>query len=118
MPSASLDRRESTLEDPHHPIIEEPWQYRIAEFRYLTGIDGDVPCIDLHLVNGDSKRRLRFSRPQDLVIERGCFPEPTGGMVILDTSARQMEGMNVQVTDREGTRGAITFWAESVTALA
>lgn len=35
-------------------------------------------------------------------------------MVILDCSARQLDGLSVRVTDMESTRGALSFWAESV----
>jgi hypothetical protein len=108
------DPARQPMNEPHHPILEKPWQYRIAEFRYSNGADGSEPFIDLYLVRESTHRRLRFLRPRDLVIEEGCFPEPTGGMVILDSHARQLEGMNVRVTDCEGTRGGLSFWADSV----
>lgn len=109
-----IDPAWKLMKDPHHPILEKPWEYRIVEFRYSTGTDGGVPFIDLHQFRETTQRRLRFLRPKDLVIEEGCFPEPTGGLVILNSRARQLEGMNVRVADCEGTRGALSFWADSV----
>lgn len=103
--------------DPEHPIIERPWLYSIAEFRYHVGLDGSEPYIDLTLERDSATRRLRFWSPQDLQIEEGCFPAPTGGMKILDVSKRQLDGIGVHVSDFEGTRGAVTFWAREVTDL-
>ncbi len=103
--------------DPAHPIIESPWLYSIAEFRYYVGRDGTEPFIDLVLERESVSRRLRFWSPQDLRIEEGCFPTPTGGMAILDVSKRRLNGLRVLVTDFEGTRGSILFWARDVVDL-
>ena len=103
--------------DPAHPIIERPWLFSIAEFRYHVGLDGTEPFIDLILKRDSVTRRLRFWSPQDLQIEEGCFPAPTRGMEILDVSKRQLDGIRVHVTDFEATRGSITFWARDVVDL-
>jgi hypothetical protein len=103
--------------DPEHPIIERPWLYSIAEFHYHVGLDGSEPYIDLILECDSATRRLRFWSPTDLQIEEGCFPAPTRGMQILDVSKRQLAGIGVYVSDFEGTRGAITFWARAVVDL-
>jgi hypothetical protein len=103
--------------DRQHPIIESPWLYSIAEFRYHAGLDGTEPFIDLVLRRESVSRRLRFWSPCDLQIEEGCFPAPTGGLAILDVTERQLDGLRVLVTDYEGTRGSITFWARSVVDL-
>jgi len=102
--------------DPHHPIIERPYEYAIADLRYHMGLDGSEPFLDVTLVRGDTTRRLRFLSPQDLRIERG-FPEPTGGMVILDVRGRQLDGVQVEVADWEASHGAITFYARDVVNL-
>lgn len=102
------------MDDKYHPIIDRPWEYELSELRYRVGLDGTTPCIDLTLQRGATTRRLRFTFPQDLQIEQGCFPQPTHGMVILDVRDRQLSDIGVQVTDREGTRGALTFWAKEV----
>ena len=103
--------------DPDHPIIESPWLYSIAEFHYHVGIDGTEPFIDLILERDSVTRRLRFWSPQNLQIEEGCFPAPTGGMEIFDVSNRQLDGLRVRVTDFENTRGSITFWAREAVDL-
>ena len=100
--------------DPDHPIIDSPWEYSIAEFRYHVGLDGTEPFIDLILERDALTRRLRFWSPQDLQIESGCFPHATGGMAILDVRKRQLDGLRIHVTDFEGTKGAITFWARDI----
>lgn len=103
--------------DHELPIIEKPWLYSIAEFRYHVGLDGSEPYIDLTLQRDSVTRRLRFRFPQNLQIEEGCFPAPTGGMKILDVRKGQLDGIGVHVSDFEGTRGAITFWAREVADL-
>lgn len=104
--------------DPKHPIIERPWDYQILRFCYHNDPDDwRESYIDLTLGRGAVVRRLRFLAPQDLEIERGCFPQPTGGMCILDVRHRQMEEIGVRVADFEASRGAVTFWAREVVDL-
>lgn len=103
--------------DPNHPIIDRPWEFSIVELRYCAERNGAESFIDLVLERESLCRRLRFWSPQQLEIEEGCFPDPTGGMVILDVSARQLNGLGVWVTDLEGTRGSVTFWARDVVDL-
>jgi hypothetical protein len=104
--------------DPDHPIIERPWEYQILLFCYHHDPDDwRNSYIDLSLGRGTTVRRLRFLGPQELQIERGCFPQPTGGMCILDVRHRQLEGIGVRVADFEASLGAVTFWAREVTDL-
>ncbi len=103
-------------DDPHHPILDRPYEYEIADLRYHVGLDGSEPFLDLTLVLGPTSRRLRFWSPQNLAIEPG-FPASTGGMVILDIRARQLDGLNVQVADWEASNGTITFFARDVVEL-
>jgi hypothetical protein len=99
--------------EPHHPIIERPYEYAIADLRYHMGVDGSEPFLDLTPVHGETTRRLRFLSPQNLQIEAG-FPSPTGGMVILDIRGRQLDGLGVEVVDWEASKGTITFFAREV----
>ena len=100
--------------EPDHPIIDKPWQYDIAEFRYHVDLeDLRGSFIDLHLRRGTVIRRPRFVGPQNLKIETG-FPQATGGMCILDIRKRQWDGLAVEVADFEATSGAITFVARNV----
>ena len=72
--------------------------------------------LDLRLEKNGLIRSLRFWCPKNLKIEEG-FPQPTGGMQILDVSSRQLEGVAVEVSDFESSWGAITFMARSVADL-
>jgi hypothetical protein len=101
--------------DPDHPIIERPWEYAIRSLCYHNDPEGwHTSHLDLTLVRGDTIRRLRFLAPQGFAVEKGCFPQPTGGMCILDVRHRQLEDIGVRVADIEATRGAVTFWAREV----
>ncbi len=102
--------------DPQHTIIDRPHEFRIGTLHYHVGLDGQESHLDLHLHRGDEVRRLRFYSPQDIEIEKG-FPLPTGGMVILDVTGRQMEGLRVRVADFEASWGSITYWAREVVDL-
>lgn len=104
-------------EERHHPIIARPWEYEIVglDFAREPGKSAGK-YIDLTLSRGAEVRRLRFFEPTSISIEEG-FPSRTGGMRILDTSARQLEGIGVQVTDVEGSHGALRFFASSVIEL-
>lgn len=99
--------------DPDHPIVDRPWQHAIAALHYHVGLDGGEPYLDLDLERDGVVRRLRFWSPQRLQIDDG-FPRPTHGMVILDVRRRQLEGLNVWVTDFEASSGKISFWAREV----
>ena len=104
----------SIPEDPQHPILDRAWEYRIDSFHFE--VDHEEPnssFLDIAFRKNGSVRKLRFLAPRDLEIEKG-FPAPTGGMMILDVSSRQLEGVGVQVVDREASHGAVTFLAREV----
>ena len=104
-------------DEPDHSIIERPYQYRIIEMVYHVDLEHRLDSyIDLTLVKGSTTRWLRFWGPQGLQIEEG-FPDPTGGMKIIDISKRQWQHLGVAVLDFEASHGAITFWAKDVTDL-
>jgi hypothetical protein len=97
-----------------HAIIKNPWEYRIVQFNYNSySPDHSEHYIDIWLQKDRELRKLRFLFPRQLKIEEG-FPRPTMGMEILDVSHRQMENINVQVSDFENSNGAVTFYAKSV----
>jgi hypothetical protein len=100
-------------DSPDHEIIENPWEYRIVRLDYQR--DPDKPCdafLDLTFSKAESVRRLRFLRPKNLLIGEG-FPDHTAGLVILDISNRQLEGLRVEVANFENSPG-ITFYAAEV----
>lgn len=102
--------------DPPHPIVERPWEYKIIGLNYQFPRDETPSFLDLTLCKGSIVRRLRFLHPRELTIERG-FPIHTGGLLISDGSARQWEGVGVRVHDFELTHGAVEFWAAEVSEL-
>ena len=93
-------------------MIQRPHEYSIVEFTYVSFRDGGEAYIDLGLTKGDSLRRLRFHGPQELQITRG-FPN-SSGLVILDVSSRQLDGLGVRVMSREAHDGCPEFWARDV----
>ncbi len=99
--------------DSYHPVIQRPHEYSIVEFTYVSPQDGSEAYIDIILKKGDSLRRLRFHGPQDLQITSG-FPN-SSGLVIVDVSARQLNGLGVRVMNREAHDGCPEFWARDVT---
>ena len=104
-------------EEKTHPIIDKPFEYRIIGFNYQVNLEDHLKSyIDLTLKKGSKIKRLRFYGPQNLKIEEG-FPVQTFGMEIIDVRKRQLEDMNLWVTDFEGSPGSITFWAKSVVDL-
>ncbi|WP_168564971.1 hypothetical protein [Crateriforma spongiae] len=96
-----------------HSILAHAGDYRIVELHYKCASSEQEAHLDLHLSRGSEVRRLRFLRPQQLVIEEG-FPEPTHGMMIIDASGDGLDGLGVRVIDIEASHGAITFWAKDV----
>lgn len=103
--------------DSNHPIIERPWEYEIISFCYERARTYPHESrIDMVLVRGDEIRRLRFIEPRSISIEEG-FPIATGGMQILDISARQLAELTVEVSDFEASNGAVKFFARAVVDL-
>ena len=104
------------LDDPHHPIIERPWEFQIVGFSYHRDLESWADSyLDLILQRGGCRRRLRFFGPQALHIDEGFpgFPS-SSGLNVLDVSKRQLEGISVRVANFEQTGGCPTFWARNV----
>ncbi|MFL6209410.1 MAG: hypothetical protein ACJ74W_11200 [Pyrinomonadaceae bacterium] len=104
-------------EDPLHPIIERSFEYEIVQLSYNRSLHGEFETfLDLTLKKDATVRHLRFFSPQELEIEKG-FLTKTSGLVILDVSARGLEGIGVRVDDFEASWGAVRFWARAVIEL-
>jgi hypothetical protein len=100
-------------DDPHHPIIERPWEYEIIGLSYHRDLESWADSyLDLILQRGVCRRRLRFLGPQDLRIDEG-FPS-SSGLCVLDVSKRQLDGIGVRVANFEASGGCPTFWAREV----
>lgn len=105
------------MQDPHHPIVERPWEYEIVGLSYKRSLQSVHDShLDLILQKGNVVRRLRFLSPQGLEIEDG-FPHHIGGLYIADVSGSQLDGLSVRVDDFEQSRGAIRFWARKAIEL-
>lgn len=99
--------------DPDHPLMPCPSHWDLVEFLYRkSSTDPADSFIDLVFEREGQRRRLRFFGPQDLVMDRG-LPN-SDGMIILDVSARQLEGLKVRVGHCDHPDGAPTFWAARV----
>ncbi len=102
---------------PIHPIIDSPHNYEIIRFDlHNDPLDYRNTYLDLTLQQQQTIRRLRFLRPQRIVIDEG-FPAATHGMIILDIRDRQWEDLRVEVADFEGNHGSVTFVAADVVDL-
>lgn len=101
-------------DSPVHPIVERPHEFDIVRLDYHNDPnDSRNSFLDLTLKRDATVRRLRFLRPQRLVIEEG-FPASTRGMIILDIQHRQWDDLRVEVADFESSHGSITFCAAQV----
>jgi hypothetical protein len=98
-----------------HPIIAQPWDYRISELRYACDISDGEPFIDLVLKRDSEIRRLRFFSPRGFSVDEGFEPDDYIGLQILDISGRQLEGISVEVSCFENTPG-LRFFARTVEA--
>ena len=100
-----------------HPILPDAWRYEIVALALvLAPEDGSEPYLDLELRPREGiagpRRRLRFLSPQELEIERGG--PVSGGLTILDVSARRLDRIGVRVDDFEAAPGSLRFWARAV----
>lgn len=103
--------------DPDHDILDAPYSWELLEFIYRRDTtDYRQSYIDIVFERFGEVRRLRFFAPQQLSIPEG-LPN-TFGMVILDVSARQLEGLGVRVANFEQSYGAPSFWAARVVKVA
>ncbi len=99
--------------DPEHPILSHPYSWELVEFMYREDqSDWRESYIDLVFARDGQERRLRFLAPRDLEMSRG-LPNSIG-LVILDISGRQLEGIKVRVDNFEQSHGAPRFWAAEV----
>lgn len=101
------------MERKSHNIINNPHKYTLIYFVLNNDIDDyKNSYIDLHLKKGDEIKKLRFFQPIDLEIEKS-FNGNICGMEILDIKDRQLDSINVEVSNFEQDSG-ITFLAKKV----
>src|SRR5262245_58812325 len=91
--------------DPDHPILARPWEYNIAELRYVAETSDEEGFIEITLSKGTEVRRLRFASPRGLSVDEGFHPANYIGLQIIDASGRQMEGIGVEVSTFENAPG-------------
>jgi hypothetical protein len=105
---------DATTAEPDHPIIERPYEHRLAELRYvIEAPDGGEPFIDMVLAKGSVTRRLRFWSPRDFNVQEGFSPDAYLGIQILDVSRRQLEDIAIEVSCFENTPG-FSFSARTI----
>ena len=102
--------------EPDHAILQQPWEYRIAELRYVAETSDGEGFIDMTLSKGTDLRRLRFSSPRGFSVDEGFEPANYIGLQIVDVSSRQLEGIGVEVSSFENTPG-LRFLARAVEAI-
>jgi hypothetical protein len=100
--------------DPCHPLLPDPYSWRLAEFSY-HGHSTDLleAYIDLVFERGGVERRLRFLGPREVEVPRGQM----GGwcrVFVADVTARQLDGIRVRVGTFEPGWCVPSFWAASV----
>ncbi len=99
-------------QDSQHPIIERPFEYSIVAFYFERDFeDGRESYFDLTLRKGNVTRRLRFLAPSNIRIGDVWN---NSGMVILDISARQWDGLSVEIANFENAEGSIELCARDV----
>ena len=104
----------SMMNDPYHPILEQPGEYEVFTLQFWQWPNAESePFIDITLKSAAGFRDLRFLSPKDLEIEKG-FPGKTRGFCIFDVSRKGIEGLNVRVDSISGDAGAVRFWAREV----
>jgi hypothetical protein len=108
-------------DDPHHPILPDPYSWEVIEFTYRRDPDDwRGTYIDLLFARDGVERRLRFFAPREVEIPRGV----SGVMgswcrvYVADVRARQMEGIGVRVGSFEPDWCVPSFWAASVIEVA
>jgi len=104
------------MSDPNHPILTEPWTYRVTEVVFRCGASQPEAELDLTLSREGSVVTLRFVGVSGLEIENG-FPWLGSGMQILDASSHGMETTRIRVSSFEQDP-AIRFWAQKVSIVA
>ena len=97
-----------------HSIIDRPWEYSLSEVCWGVVSDGEL-YLDIVLTKGDSERRLRFARPQQVRIElSGGYPQECGDMVIIDIRDRGWEGLGVEVAEGGASGSPVMLYAREV----
>lgn len=104
---------ESKIPYPDHSVLAQPWTYELIELLYRrnpSGVRDDT--LHLTLAKSDRTVRLLFRGVQEFQIDSG-FP-CTVGLMILDISENQWEGLSVEVGSYENSGGVPRFYARSV----
>ena len=108
------------MDNRHHPIIDRPWEWEIVRFEWVAAGETNSSRLDVTFARGGESRTLRFTEPQavSLNFDDGHNPIECGEMVILDVSDRQLDHLNVQVTEGGASGTPLDLYAKSVTEVA
>lgn len=102
-------------EPADHPIVAEPWSYRVEDFHHGEGEGGSF--VDLVLRRGDDVRRLRFLDATEVDYRADLGARASSGMAILSVPHPELDGVGVRVTDRDEEGSALYLWAADVVDL-
>jgi len=98
---------------PHHTVLQEPWTYALVGLSFRCNpASQSASILELTLQRAGETVHLRFLGVHGLEITDD-FPWRTGGLQILDITARGMEQARVQVCSFEQEQ-PIRFWARDV----
>jgi hypothetical protein len=103
------------MNDPDHPILDQPWRWEIESFSWHSEHGSVQAALDVRFVRDGQRCTLRFIAPQDVVIlVGGKHTIQCGEMSILDISRRQLDGLTVQVTEFGASGTPLRLYARSV----
>ena len=108
------------MHDRQHPIIDRPWEWEIARFEWIAADQTTPSHLDVTFTRGIESRTLRFTEPTNVVLsfDDGHNPIECAEMVVLDVSDRQLDALNVQVTEGGASGTPLRLFAKSVAEVA
>jgi hypothetical protein len=118
--SAAITTFETHVDNLHHPILDRPWDWEIARLEWVAANETNSSHLDVTFTREGELRKLRFAEPQNVSInfDDGHNSIQCGEMVILDVRDRQLDALNVQVTEGGASGSPLRFYAKSVTEIA
>src|SRR5262249_45212977 len=102
-----------------HSILDRPWDWEIARLEWSAADETNASYLDVTFRRDGESRKLRFTEPQNvsLTFDDGHNSIHCGEMVVLDIRDRQLDGLNVQVTEGGASGSPLRLYAKSVTEI-
>lgn len=106
------------MNDPTHPILDQPWRWEIDSFTWHSKQHFSPCALDVRFVRDGVYRTLRFIEPTDVTIQfSDGSPIQCGDLIILDIRGRQLAGLEVQVTEFGASSTPLRLYAKTVQAI-